>query len=61
MLDNQTPDDLRALVGIARDLKPEVILEASGGRDHRERAGYAETGVDIISTSAITMGVHRSS
>ncbi len=56
MLDNQSLDSLRALVATARALKPEVILEASGGVNLENVRAIAETGVDIISTSAITMG-----
>ena len=56
MLDNQTVDDLRELVALARELKPDVILEASGGVTLETVRAVAETGVDIISTSAITMG-----
>ncbi len=56
MLDNQTVDDLRELVALARELKPAVILEASGGITLETVRAVAETGVDIISTSAVTMG-----
>jgi nicotinate-nucleotide pyrophosphorylase (carboxylating) len=56
MLDNQTPTGLRALVEIARALKPDVILEASGGVTMENVRAIAESGVDIVSTSAITMG-----
>lgn len=56
MLDNQTPDQLRALVAVARALRPDVVLEASGGVTMESVRTIAQTGVDIISTSAITMG-----
>ncbi len=56
MLDNQTPQSLRDLVWIARSLRPEVLLEASGGVTHENVRAVAESGVDIVSTSAITMG-----
>jgi len=56
MLDNQTVDDLRELVALARELKPAVILEASGGITLETVRAVAESGVDIISTSAVTMG-----
>jgi len=56
MLDNQTPDSLRALAAVARSLKPDILLEASGGVTMETVRAVAETGVDIISTSAITMG-----
>jgi nicotinate-nucleotide pyrophosphorylase (carboxylating) len=56
MLDNQTPDSLGELVRLARSLKPDVVLEASGGVTLENLRAVAESGVDIISTSAITMG-----
>ena len=56
MLDNQTPESLRELVILARSLKPDVVLEASGGVTLENLRAVAESGVDIISTSAITMG-----
>lgn len=56
MLDNQDPDSLRRLVRVARELDPRVILEASGGITLETVRAVAETGVDLISTSALTMG-----
>jgi nicotinate-nucleotide pyrophosphorylase (carboxylating) len=56
MLDNQTPTSLGELVLLARSLKPDVVLEASGGVTLENLRAVAETGVDIISTSGITMG-----
>jgi nicotinate-nucleotide pyrophosphorylase (carboxylating) len=56
MLDNQSLESLRSLVGVARELNPGVILEASGGVDLDTVRQVAETGVDLISTSALTMG-----
>jgi nicotinate-nucleotide pyrophosphorylase (carboxylating) len=56
MLDNQSPDSLLGLVRLARSIRPEVLLEASGGVTIENVREIALTGVDIISTSAITMG-----
>ena len=56
MLDNQDLEELRRLVAVARDLKPDVMLEASGGVRLETVRAVAETGVDLISTSALTMG-----
>ena len=56
MLDNQDLESLRALVRIARELKPTVVLEASGRVSLGTVRAVAETGVDLISTSALTMG-----
>ncbi|NLV72149.1 MAG: nicotinate-nucleotide diphosphorylase (carboxylating), partial [Actinobacteria bacterium] len=39
-----------------RDLKPDVVLEASGNVSLATVRTVAETGVDLISTSALTMG-----
>ncbi|MFH0916001.1 MAG: carboxylating nicotinate-nucleotide diphosphorylase [bacterium] len=56
MLDNQGVESLRRLVRLARELKPQVVLEASGGITIDTVRAVAETGVDLISTSALTMG-----
>jgi nicotinate-nucleotide pyrophosphorylase (carboxylating) len=56
MLDNQGVGSLRSLVGVARELDPKVVLEASGGVTLVSVREVAETGVDLISTSALTMG-----
>ena len=56
MLDNQGVDSLRRLVQIARELEPEVVLEASGNVTLANVREIAQTGVDLISTSALTMG-----
>ena len=56
MLDNQDPETLRDLVNFARALRSVVLLEASGGVSIDNVRAVAETGVDIISTSALTMG-----
>jgi nicotinate-nucleotide pyrophosphorylase (carboxylating) len=56
MLDNQDLDSLRKLVQVARSLQPGVVLEASGRVSLANVRQVAETGVDLISTSALTMG-----
>jgi nicotinate-nucleotide pyrophosphorylase (carboxylating) len=56
MLDNQDLASLRYLVGVARGIRPDVVLEASGGVSLDTVRKVAETGVDLISTSALTMG-----
>ena len=56
MLDNQSSESLRGLVELARELDPHVVLEASGGVTLDSVREIAETGVDLISTSAVTMG-----
>ena len=54
MLDNQTPDEAAKLVGMARDLNPAVMIEASGGMDLDRVRSFAEAGVDLISVGRIT-------
>lgn len=56
MLDNQELQSLRRMVAIAREVKPEVVLEASGGVSLDSVRQVADTGVDLISTSALTIG-----
>src|SRR5215204_2518228 len=54
MLDNQTPDEAAKLVGMARDLNPAVMIEASGGMDLERVRSFAEAGVDLISVGRLT-------
>lgn len=54
MLDNQTPEEAAKLVSMARDLNPNVLIEASGGMDLDRVRSYAEAGVDLISVGRIT-------
>src|ERR671916_858760 len=54
LLDNQTPEETRRLVEIARGLKPDVLLESSGGITLENVRDYAEAGVDLISVGALT-------
>jgi nicotinate-nucleotide pyrophosphorylase (carboxylating) len=54
LLDNQTPEETRRLVEIARSLKPGVLLESSGGITLENVRAYAEAGVDLISVGALT-------
>ena len=54
LLDNQTPEETRRLVEIARSLKPDVLLESSGGITLENVREYASAGVDLISVGALT-------
>ncbi len=54
LLDNQTPESLRELVTLARKLRKEVLLEASGNVSLENVAEIAATGVDFISIGALT-------
>lgn len=54
MLDNQTPEETKKLVDMARDIDPKVLLEASGGMNLDSVRSYAEAGVDLISVGRLT-------
>ena len=55
MLDNMSPEDAGACVAVVRSGdRPGTVLEVSGGVTIETVAAYATTGVDLISTSAIT-------
>ena len=54
LLDNQTPDEAAKLVGMARDMNPAVMIEASGGMDLDRVRSFAEAGVDLISVGRLT-------
>jgi len=54
LLDNQTVESLRRLVTVARRLNPAVKLEASGNVTLDNVAAIAATGVDFVSSGAIT-------
>ena len=47
-------DETRRLVEIARGLKPDILLESSGGITLENVRAYAEAGVDLISVGALT-------
>jgi len=57
MLDNMKPADVkRAVKSIAKaGLRERVMLEASGGIDPSNVVGYAASGVDIVSSSYMTL------
>jgi nicotinate-nucleotide pyrophosphorylase (carboxylating) len=54
LLDNMTPDTLREGVKIRNSVAPEVELEASGGISLSTVRAVAETGVERISSGALT-------
>ncbi len=57
MLDNMTPEDVRACVEIRRMSKAKAMLEASGGINIDNIDQYASTGIDMISVGALTHSV----
>lgn len=56
LLDNMTPDEMRAVVAEHRGnpSSPRVVFEASGGITLATIAEVASTGVDLISSGALT-------
>jgi nicotinate-nucleotide pyrophosphorylase (carboxylating) len=54
LLDNLTPEETTRLVGLARELAPQVSLESSGGITLDNVRAYAEAGVNLISIGALT-------
>jgi nicotinate-nucleotide pyrophosphorylase (carboxylating) len=54
LLDNMSPDEVRASVALVRDSRADVLVEVSGGITLENVRAYADAGADVISTSAIT-------
>ncbi len=54
LLDNMNVGQLAEAVKFARSKRPEMVLEASGGVNLENVHQIAETGVDIISSGALT-------
>ncbi|HEX8994605.1 MAG TPA: carboxylating nicotinate-nucleotide diphosphorylase [Ktedonobacterales bacterium] len=56
LLDNMSPDAMRAAVTLIRQREPRIVIEASGniGADPQRLAEVAATGVDLISLGALT-------
>lgn len=57
MLDNMSPNDIRACIEIRRLAKARPLLEASGGITLDNIEEYAGTGVDMISVGSLTASV----
>ncbi len=55
MLDNMTPEQMRAMVQL---INHRAVVEASGNVDEHNIRAVAESGVDIISSGAITHSVN---
>ena len=54
MLDNQTPEEAAKLVDMARNMNPNVLIEASGNMSLDRVRSFAEAGVDLISVGKLT-------
>lgn len=57
MLDNLSPEEMKAAVADIRARDPRVVIEASGGVTVDTVREIAETGVDIISVGSLTSSV----
>jgi nicotinate-nucleotide pyrophosphorylase (carboxylating) len=58
LLDNMSPEQVRAAVETVSKLEHPIPLEASGGITLDNVRAYAETGVNFISVGALTHSVH---
>jgi nicotinate-nucleotide pyrophosphorylase (carboxylating) len=54
LLDNMTPEEARACVLIVRSVRPECIVEISGGITLENVRAYAEVGADYLSSGMLT-------
>jgi nicotinate-nucleotide pyrophosphorylase (carboxylating) len=54
LIDNFTPDEMRAAVAVRNEMNPAVRLEASGGLTLESARTVAETGVDYIAVGELT-------
>jgi nicotinate-nucleotide pyrophosphorylase (carboxylating) len=54
LLDNMTPDEIRACVALAAESQRRPLLEASGGITLETVAAYSAAGVDCISIGGLT-------
>jgi len=54
LVDNQTPDTVRAWAQRARDQVPGIEIEATGGITLENVRAYAEAGADFVSVGALT-------
>jgi nicotinate-nucleotide pyrophosphorylase (carboxylating) len=57
LVDNQTPEVVREWARRARDVKPGIEIEATGGITLENVRGYAEAGADFVSIGALTHSV----
>jgi nicotinate-nucleotide pyrophosphorylase (carboxylating) len=54
LLDNMTPEEAGHCVSIARELRPDCIVEISGGITLDNVRAYAEAGADFLSSGSLT-------
>jgi nicotinate-nucleotide pyrophosphorylase (carboxylating) len=54
LLDNMTPETAKQCVELARSIRPDCVVEISGGITLENARAYAETGADFLSSGALT-------
>jgi nicotinate-nucleotide pyrophosphorylase (carboxylating) len=54
LLDNMTPEEARACVAIVRSVRPECVVEISGGITLENARSYAAVGADYLSSGMLT-------
>lgn len=54
LLDNMSPAKAKSCVGIVRNLRPECVVEISGGITLENARAYAEAGADYLSSGMLT-------
>jgi nicotinate-nucleotide pyrophosphorylase (carboxylating) len=54
LLDNLTPQEARDCVSLVRSVRPECVVEISGGITLENARGYAEVGADYLSSGMLT-------
>jgi nicotinate-nucleotide pyrophosphorylase (carboxylating) len=54
LLDNMTPETAKQSVELARSIRPDCVVEISGGITLENARAYAETGADFLSSGALT-------
>ncbi len=54
LLDNMTPAEAKQCVELARGLRPDCVVEISGGITLENVRAYAETGADFLSSGTLT-------
>jgi nicotinate-nucleotide pyrophosphorylase (carboxylating) len=54
LLDNMTPAEAKRCVDLAREIRPDCVVEISGGITLENVRAYAETGADFLSSGTLT-------
>jgi len=57
LIDNQTAETVAAWARVARELRPSIAIEATGGITLENARAYADAGADFISVGALTHSV----